>query len=91
MQGDLQKFAAFYKSKHQGRKLDFDHSLGTVQMRARFKRAEKELSLSLYQAVVLLLFNEQAEIGFKDIKANTGMGAFTVLFACSESDSSPIG
>lgn len=79
MQDDLQKFATFYKNKHQGRKLDFDHSLGTVQMRARFKGGEKELSVSLYQAVVLLLFNDQVEIGFNDLKTTTRMGALKEL------------
>ena len=81
MQDELQKFATFYKNKHQGRKLDFDHSLGTVQMRARFKGGDKELSVSLYQAVILLLFNDQTEIGFNDIKTNTNMGESIVRSA----------
>lgn len=49
-------------------------------MRARFKSGEKELSVSLYQAVVLLLFNDQVEIGFNDLKTTTRMGAPNELF-----------
>ena len=74
MQGDLIKYVQFYKNKHQGHKLDFDHSLGTVQMRAHFNSGYKELSVSLFQAVVLLLFNDQDEMGFHDIKLNVGVG-----------------
>lgn len=74
MQADLNKFVAFYNTKHQGRKLDFDHSLGTVQLKSRFKGGDKELQVSLHQALVLLLFNDQDEIGFADIKQNTRIG-----------------
>ncbi|EMD41477.1 hypothetical protein CERSUDRAFT_110046 [Gelatoporia subvermispora B] len=73
MQEELIKYSAFYKSKHQGRKLDWDHSLGIATLKAQFKPGEKELSVSLYQAVVLLLFNDGEEISFPDIKAQTRM------------------
>lgn len=74
MQADLNKFTAFYGNKHQGRKLDFDHTLGTAHLKARFKGGDKELQVSLHQAIVLLLFNDQDEIGFREIKTNLGMG-----------------
>ncbi|PSS22629.1 hypothetical protein PHLCEN_2v3056 [Hermanssonia centrifuga] len=74
MQEDLRRYVLFYKTKHQGHKLDWDHSLGTASLRARFKAAEKELSVSLYQAVVLLLFNEGEQIPFAEIKSQTRMG-----------------
>ncbi|OCH94183.1 Cullin-domain-containing protein [Obba rivulosa] len=73
MQEELKRYSDFYKSKHQGRKLDWDHSLGTATLKARFDAGEKELSVSLYQAAVLLLFNEGADIAFPDIKAQTRM------------------
>ncbi|KAI5997761.1 hypothetical protein EDC04DRAFT_2909509 [Pisolithus marmoratus] len=56
MQSELAAYVAFYKSKHQGRKLDWDHSIGTATLKAR-----------LYQAVVLLLFNESVELEYKQI------------------------
>ncbi len=74
MQEDLRRYVLFYKTKHQGHKLDWDHSLGTASLRARFKAAEKELSVSLYQAVVLLLFNEGEQIPFAEIKSQIRMG-----------------
>ena len=47
MQSELDAFVTFYKSKHQGRKLDWDHSLGTATLKARFKAGSKELTVSL--------------------------------------------
>lgn len=77
MQEDLHKYSEFYKVKHQGHKLDWDHALGTASLRAQFKSGEKELSVSLYQAVILLLFDDTDEISFSDIKMQTQMGAFS--------------
>ncbi len=74
MQDDLSAYTAFYKKHHQGRKLDWDHALGTATLRARFKAGEKELSVSLYQGAVLLLFNDEATYAYADIKAQTGLG-----------------
>ena len=76
MQANLDKFTAFYKSSHSGRKLDYDHSYGTVTLKARFDAAQKDLSLSLYQAVVLLLFNDADKLGFGEIKNMIGMGTY---------------
>ena len=74
MQAELSAYANYYKQRHTGHALDWDHALGTVTMMARFASAPKELSLSLYQAVVLLLFNESTEWRFLDILARTRMG-----------------
>ncbi|KAI1789168.1 Cullin-4B [Ganoderma leucocontextum] len=73
MQDDLSTFTQYYKSKHQGRALDWDHALGTAILRAQFLAGEKELSVSLYQAVILLLFNGDTEIGYADIKEQTSL------------------
>jgi hypothetical protein len=75
MQEELDGFAAFYNEKHQGHKIEWNHTLGTVSLRARFAAGQKELSVSLYQAVVLLLFNDMKEIPFSDVKLHTGIGA----------------
>ncbi|KIJ56734.1 hypothetical protein M422DRAFT_57384 [Sphaerobolus stellatus SS14] len=74
MLGSLERFSAFYTSKHKQRKLDWFHSLGTVALNAKFSAGEKELSVSLYQAAVLLLFNDADKLGFNDIKQQTNMG-----------------
>jgi len=68
MQDELFRFTEYYKKKHSGRTLTWDHSLGTATLKARFKSSMKELSVSLHQAVVLLLFNSEDEISFQDIK-----------------------
>ncbi|KAI0638919.1 Cullin-domain-containing protein [Trametes polyzona] len=73
MQDDLMAYTEFYKKHHQGRKLDWDHALGTATLKAWFKAGEKELSVSLYQAAVLLLFNEEPSLAYADIKAQTGL------------------
>jgi cullin-4 len=80
MQAELTRYGEHYKSKHSGRILDWVHSLGTAILRARFKAGTKELSVSLYQAVVLLLFNESTEIPFVDIKEQTNIGERSLYF-----------
>jgi hypothetical protein len=74
MQAELDAFAEFYNDKHQGHKIEWNHALGTVTLRASFARGQKELSVSLYQAVVLLLFNDMTELPFADVKLHTGIG-----------------
>ncbi|KAF8845530.1 Cullin-domain-containing protein [Paxillus ammoniavirescens] len=75
MQVDLASYATFHKAKHQGHKLDWDHSLGTATLKARFRAGIKDVTVSLYQAVVLLLFNDETEIGYQAILEATRMDA----------------
>jgi cullin-4 len=77
MQADLTAFGTYYKVKHAQHVLDWDHALGTASLIARFDPGLKELSVSLYQAVILLLFNETTEIPFSDIKEQVRMGSLT--------------
>ena len=74
MTDELNKFSEFYKIKHGSHKLDWDHALGIATLRANFKAGPKELSVSLYQAAILLLFNETSEVPFREIKSQTSMG-----------------
>ena len=74
MQADLTEYANYYKQRHSGHVLDWDHALGTVTMMAQFNAAPKEVSVSLYQAVVLLLFNGPTEWRYPDILEQTNMG-----------------
>jgi len=57
IQQSLDKFEAHYKAKHSGRKLDWKHSLAHCQVKAKFPKGSKELVVSSFQAIVLLLFN----------------------------------
>ncbi|KAG6836528.1 hypothetical protein H0H93_007074 [Arthromyces matolae] len=57
--------------KHSNHKLHWDHALGTATLVGRFKPGNKELSVSLYQALVLLLFNSAEEWRYRDILEQT--------------------
>ena len=74
MQAELTAYASYYKQRHSGHTLDWDHGLGTVTMIAQFNAGSKELSVSLYQAVILLLFNESTEWRYPDVLEQTRMG-----------------
>jgi cullin 4 len=54
----LRKFEENYKSHHKGRTLHWKHSLAHCQLKANFPSGRKELVVSGFQAIVLLLFNE---------------------------------
>ncbi|KAK4703819.1 cullin 4, partial [Phenoliferia sp. Uapishka_3] len=75
----LERFREFYVSKHSGRSLKWQHSLDTCAIKAVFpKGGKKELAVSLFQGLVLLLFNEVPEGGslsFEDIMADTRLDA----------------
>ncbi|THX47298.1 Cullin-domain-containing protein [Aureobasidium pullulans] len=53
----IDEYERHYKSKHSGRKLDWKHSLAHCQMKAKFAKGTKELVVSSFQAIILLLFN----------------------------------
>jgi len=70
----LGSFTVFYKKKHGNRVLSWDHALGNASVIGDFKGGKKELLVSLYQAIVLLQFNENAGgIGYNEIKTATRM------------------
>ncbi|KAL4920463.1 hypothetical protein BDW62DRAFT_208968 [Aspergillus aurantiobrunneus] len=54
----ISDFEMFYDTKYNGRKLSWKHQLAHCQLRARFPKGDKELVVSSFQAVVLLLFND---------------------------------
>ncbi|KAL5002210.1 hypothetical protein BDV10DRAFT_191784 [Aspergillus recurvatus] len=57
----ISDFEKFYDTKYNGRKLAWKHQLAHCQLRARFPNGNKELVVSSFQAIVLLLFNELPE------------------------------
>lgn len=72
----IDKFEAHYKSKHSNRKLEFKHSLAHCQLKAKFPKGNKELVVSSFQAIVLLLFNglrEDEHIDYNYMKEATGL------------------
>uniref|UniRef100_A0A4W3IVZ4 Cullin-4B n=1 Tax=Callorhinchus milii TaxID=7868 RepID=A0A4W3IVZ4_CALMI len=66
-------FKDFYLGKHSGRKLQWQSTLGHCVLKAEFKEGKKELQVSLFQTLVLLMFNEGEEFSLEEIKAATGI------------------
>ncbi|CAN1821771.1 CUL4 [Linum perenne] len=66
-------FKEFYLSKHSGRRLMWQNSLGHCVLKAEFPKGKKELAVSLFQTVVLMLFNDAQKLSFEDIKDATGI------------------
>ena len=65
-------FREFYLEKHSGRRLVWQNALGQCVLQAHFpKGSKKELQVSLFQAVVLMLFNDSDALSLEDIAAGT--------------------
>lgn len=73
-----ERFRTFYQGRNAGRKLYWQHSLGTNALRAHFpKGGVKELQVSTFQTAVLLLFNNLeagAKLSYKNIAQQTALG-----------------
>src|SRR5258706_6659447 len=69
----LRDYNKFYNTKHGNRVLSWAHYLGTATLTSYFPKGTKELSVSLYQATVLLLFNEKTSWKAEEIQEATGL------------------
>jgi cullin-4 len=72
----LEKYDCHYKYKHSGRKLTWKHALAHSIVKAHFNKGTKELLVSAFQAIVLVLFNDVEKGGnlsYMDIAAATGL------------------
>lgn len=72
-------FDTYYKQKHTGRRLTWRHNLSHAVVRGQFNRGPKELLVSCFQAVVLVLFNDadkagaEGVLGFSEIAQATSI------------------
>lgn len=69
-------FEQHYKTKHVGRKLTYKPALAHCQLKSKFPKGNKEIVVSGFQAVVLLLFNDvpaDGSLSYEDIKTATGL------------------
>lgn len=67
LKGCTDSFEDFYFSKFgSNRKLFWQHSLEHVTLKAYFPHGRKELEVSLFQALVLLLYNNKSAMKEKD-------------------------
>lgn len=72
----LEKFDRYYLRKHTGRKLFHKHSLAHSVVKAQFAKGPKELIVSGFQAVVLVLFNDlgpEGHLEYGDIQKACGL------------------
>lgn len=72
----IERFDRHYKHKHSGRKLTWMHALAHSVLRARFDKGTRELVVSGFQAIVLLLFNDLeagGNLSYSDIATATGL------------------
>ncbi|KAJ5564254.1 hypothetical protein N7513_000496 [Penicillium frequentans] len=74
-----QSFERFYLDKHSGRRLTWQASMGTADVRASFRRSNGkiqryELNVSTYALVILILFNDVPDgesLTFEEIQSRT--------------------
>ncbi|KAJ8920287.1 hypothetical protein NQ315_011948 [Exocentrus adspersus] len=66
-------FQKFYTTNHSGRKLVWQPNLGHCIVKAVFECGNKELQVSLFQTIVLLLFNKSNQLPFNEIQELTNM------------------
>eukprot|EP00559_Dactyliosolen_fragilissimus_P002965 CAMPEP_0184861696 /NCGR_PEP_ID=MMETSP0580-20130426/6316_1 /TAXON_ID=1118495 /ORGANISM="Dactyliosolen fragilissimus" /LENGTH=668 /DNA_ID=CAMNT_0027359281 /DNA_START=578 /DNA_END=2584 /DNA_ORIENTATION=- len=71
----IDQFSVFYLEKHSGRKLSWQTSTGTAEIRATFGKAPKlrrhDLCVSTYQMCILALFNERSTLTLREIRSET--------------------
>ncbi|KAK9882645.1 hypothetical protein WA026_022514 [Henosepilachna vigintioctopunctata] len=66
-------FQKFYSINHSGKKLLWQPVLGYCILKADFENGKKELQVSLFQTLILLLFNASAELCYTEIKELTNL------------------
>jgi nuclear pore complex protein Nup205 len=73
----ISNFESYYHQKHSGRKLHWKHALAHCQLKAYYpKGVRKEIVVSGFQAIVLLLFNDlpnDATLSYTDIRSATSL------------------
>ncbi|TQV91434.1 hypothetical protein V2A60_008920 [Cordyceps javanica] len=70
----IERFDKHYKGKHTGRVLTWKHSLAHCSVKAVFPKGSKELLVSAFQAVVLLMFNGTGgPLTYEQLSTGTGL------------------
>ncbi|EPQ63136.1 BgtA-20140 [Blumeria graminis f. sp. tritici] len=72
----VEKFDNFYTKKHSGRRLTWKNSLAHCVIKAQFNKGAKELLVSAFQAIVLVLFNNvkpSDPLSYSTIQQVTGL------------------
>ena len=64
-------FETFYLNKHTGRKVMWQTSMGSADLKANFNGRRHELSVSTYQMCILMLFNKGDSFCLDEIRQAT--------------------
>ncbi|KAK8853464.1 hypothetical protein IAR55_004171 [Kwoniella newhampshirensis] len=73
LQSSVDAFTSWYSTQHKNRQLSWRFQLATVTLTGRFASGRYEIGLSLFQAVVMLQYNEVDTLTFKELKDRTGI------------------
>lgn len=79
-------FEQFYLSRHSGRRLTWQLSMGNADVRVTFKAKKHDLNVSTFALVILLLFEDLTEGEFLTYEVREIFpvhGALHLLFHCS--------
>lgn len=68
-----ERFESFYLGKYSGRKLTWQNSQSHCVLKTRFANGQKELSVSLFQCIVLMLFNDAEKLSYRSIAEGSGL------------------
>lgn len=72
--GVCDKFRTYYLGTHNGRRLSWQTSMGTADLKATFGKGQKhELNVSTHQMCVLMLFNNADRLTCKEIEQATSI------------------
>ncbi|WIA11985.1 hypothetical protein OEZ85_012066 [Tetradesmus obliquus] len=73
LEAACETFRQFYLGAHSGRRLTWQTNMGTADLKATFNngKAKHEITVSTYQMVVLLLFNESPQLSYREIAEAT--------------------
>mmetsp|Transcript_11985 Transcript_11985/g.17293 ORF Transcript_11985/g.17293 Transcript_11985/m.17293 type:complete len:915 (-) Transcript_11985:1399-4143(-) len=74
LKAHVSKFESYYDNKYQGRRISWQYSLCTCVVKANFPGKQVDLTLTLYQALVLRCFNENDTLRIPQIMEQTGIG-----------------
>jgi cullin-4 len=80
MKKALDDYEAFYKDRHSARRLTWAYYLATATLSARYPQRNYEISVSLYQAAILLLFNERDTWTVEEIRDRLLLSTCSLLF-----------
>lgn len=65
------RYEAFYLNKHTGRRLTWQPQHGQADVKATLGKSKHELSVTTYQMVILMLFNNHNILSWKEIQLRT--------------------